>query len=466
MKDLKQGPLALLALHALAVPVHADPVIANYAVTTIATDEIERRPIRDIRKILESRELTTDNGLTFSVDVALEDSGTGDEIDESFMFLRGDFGSILIDSEDGSFSNVPRPAGFTAGGCARRDEGGEFRIGSAFRFDGVALKAGYLGFTGDSQRSALATEDGGGNLVNPAVGFDYSLKGLYTNARFNYCIDTGRLFPTRLGASFNYSDLGADDSFRDVMLPFGLGITGVGEMPGVFINAPTDILDGNFSIDRASFGGGLEIVHPFGVRIPPDLARSSRAIALLQDEVLRVNSVIVGLNFDLADQDERTWFMTDTPAFGANSMSDVRYETSFDIRTVGVYAGLQQERHYVNGNGVTTSGFLRATVGYAFHDVEAYDRVWANGLSGALNINQSNRFSDSDGMETVELAVGLNRSKGNLSDGFTLAANYGGFALIDYVRSDSTGDGTALDPEIGIDGDWSVWFGASMRLNF
>ena len=158
--------------------------------------------------------------------------------------------------------------------------------------------------------------------------------------------------------------------------------------------------------------------------------------------------------------------MTDTPAFGANSMSDVRYETSFDIRTVGVYAGLQQERHYVNGNGVTTSGFLRATVGYAFHDVEAYDRVWANGLSGALNINQSNRFSDSDGMETVELAVGLNRSKGNLSGGFTLAANYGGFALIDYVRSDSTGDGTALDPEIGIDGDWSVWFGASMRLNF
>lgn len=474
MSHSRIGLSALVIMPLLAAPVSAQLAIDGYRPffsygLGVSDDESGAESDRFVDEEFDfggRGSLIADNGITFSSRLEFDDDATGQEIDEAFAFVRGNFGSILIGSEDGSFSNGRRPAGFTAGGCARRDEGGEFRIGGAYRFDGVALKAGYLGFTGDSGRSALATEDGGGNLVNPAVGFKYRLDGLFAGARFNYCIDTGRLFPTKLGVSFDYSDLGADDSFQNQALPYGLGITGVGYAPGVFINAPTDIRYGNFSIDRTSFGGGLEVVHPFGVRIPPDVARSSRALALLQDEVLRVNSVIFGLNFDVADQDERTWFMTDTPAFGANSMSDVRYDTSFDIETVGIYAGFQQERHYVNGNGVTTSGFLRAVVGYAYHDVEAYDRVWANGLGGALNINQSNRFSDSDGMETFELAVGLNRSKGNLSGGFTLAANYGGFALIDYFRPDSTGGGAPLDPEIGIDGDWSYRIGASVRLNF
>jgi hypothetical protein len=48
--------------------------------------------------------ITLDNGLTFGVDVQLEanasSNGTGDVIDESFVFVKGSFGQILIGSEN------------------------------------------------------------------------------------------------------------------------------------------------------------------------------------------------------------------------------------------------------------------------------------------------------------------------------------------------------------------------------
>jgi len=48
--------------------------------------------------------ITLDNGLTFGVDVQLEanagTNGTGDTIDESFIFIKGSFGQVLIGSEN------------------------------------------------------------------------------------------------------------------------------------------------------------------------------------------------------------------------------------------------------------------------------------------------------------------------------------------------------------------------------
>ncbi|NBC34653.1 MAG: porin [Alphaproteobacteria bacterium] len=43
---------------------------------------------------------TTDNGLTFGVNVQLEGNTSGDQIDESFLFLSGDFGRINLGSEN------------------------------------------------------------------------------------------------------------------------------------------------------------------------------------------------------------------------------------------------------------------------------------------------------------------------------------------------------------------------------
>ena len=43
---------------------------------------------------------TLDNGLTFGVNVQLEGNTSGDQIDESYMFIRGDFGEINLGSEN------------------------------------------------------------------------------------------------------------------------------------------------------------------------------------------------------------------------------------------------------------------------------------------------------------------------------------------------------------------------------
>ena len=57
-------------------------------------------------EIIFSGSTTLDNGLTFGVNVQLEaesDSGTGtqDTIDESYLFFRGEFGEIVLGSENG-----------------------------------------------------------------------------------------------------------------------------------------------------------------------------------------------------------------------------------------------------------------------------------------------------------------------------------------------------------------------------
>jgi outer membrane protein OmpU len=44
---------------------------------------------------------TTDNGLTFGVNVQLEAATSGDQIDESYLFVRGSFGEIVLGSENG-----------------------------------------------------------------------------------------------------------------------------------------------------------------------------------------------------------------------------------------------------------------------------------------------------------------------------------------------------------------------------
>jgi outer membrane protein OmpU len=45
---------------------------------------------------------TLDNGLTFGVNVQLETQVQGDQIDENYLFIRGEFGEILLGSENGA----------------------------------------------------------------------------------------------------------------------------------------------------------------------------------------------------------------------------------------------------------------------------------------------------------------------------------------------------------------------------
>ena len=51
-------------------------------------------------EIIFTPSITLDNGLTFGVDIQLEGNTGGDQIDESFAFVKGSFGQILIGSEN------------------------------------------------------------------------------------------------------------------------------------------------------------------------------------------------------------------------------------------------------------------------------------------------------------------------------------------------------------------------------
>ena len=51
-------------------------------------------------EIIFSGSTTLDNGIQFGVNVQLEGNSSGDQIDESFAFIEGDFGRILMGSEN------------------------------------------------------------------------------------------------------------------------------------------------------------------------------------------------------------------------------------------------------------------------------------------------------------------------------------------------------------------------------
>jgi len=467
MTDTRLGLPALFMTSILATPVSAtewDIAFGGYSSSGFR--DAEGGFVNDDRGDFRLRStLTADNGITFSSRVEFESSGSTEEIDEAFTFVRGSFGRILLESDDGSYRNARRPDDFSAGGCARFGADGQLEAHVPLRFDGVGLSVGYSSFLDDNVRGALATEDGVGNVTNPAVDFDYRLSGTQFGGSASYCLDVGRILPAKLSASFNYSRLSGNDTIENQALPFGLGITGVGYAPGVFVNSPTDIQRGIFDLNRTAFGGGLEYMQPLGLKMS-DENRATLSAKFFGTEVARAFSFIVGLDFGMADQDETVEFRTSTPAFGINSGADIRYDTSFDISTYNLRLGLQHERHALNGNNVLTSTFLRGTLGYSFVDVDASDRVFANGLGGALNINNSNRISESDGMETATFEVGISRSKDNISGGFSIALDYGSVPLIDYSRPDSTPGGVPLDPVIDIGGDWSARIGGGIQFRF
>ncbi len=352
---------------------------------------------------------------------------------------------------------------YQVGSCAGGDHG-QTGAGTGYRPSG-GFSFGYVSALDENARPALATEDGAGGLVNPAAHFDYRLAGGYFKAAASSCFDLGGRGATKVTGSLNFFSLNGNDSLMNKALPYGLGITGVGYAPGVFVSASTDIKYGNFRLDRTGYGAGFEVLHPFSVNVfdGPDPSGSE---ALFGKEIERITSFLLSFDLDTADQDETTEFMTDTPAFGADSAADIRYDTSFDINSYNLKVGLQHERHRLNANGVVTSGFLRGTVGYSFVDVDATDSIWASGLGGALNINNSNRISEDDGMATASFEAGISRTKGNVSGGFSIAAEYGSVPVLDYHRPDSTAGGVPLDPVIDIGGDWSVRIGGGFRLRF
>ena len=99
--------------------------------------------IRGDQEVYVRPSIMVDNGLTFEARVELNDTVDGAPIDDSFVFIDGSFGRILIGSEN-DYATVPQVPNFSA--CGSADGNREityftprfagFQLGTSYSFDG------------------------------------------------------------------------------------------------------------------------------------------------------------------------------------------------------------------------------------------------------------------------------------------------------------------------------------------
>ena len=187
---------------------------------------------------------TTDNGLTFGVNIQLEGNTTGDQIDESFLFLSGNWGRFLIGSENSAgylmtitAPNVALPINsgsqtqhialpaLNGGEIFRspfgsttiepaRDNDGQKLTYFTPRFSGLQLGVSYLpdvDDTGGDRNSLIADTDAYTNGISVGVNYDNEFDGVGVQASGGFFYAEA---PNGLGvvttAGGNTVDLGED----------------------------------------------------------------------------------------------------------------------------------------------------------------------------------------------------------------------------------------------------------------
>lgn len=110
MKNIILGTTALVAATALTAgsASAADKIklnVSGYLMSTFSivdTDEGDYLPtdLRHEGEVHFTGSTTLDNGLTFGVNIQLEARESGDQVDETFMYVKGSFGRVNIGSED------------------------------------------------------------------------------------------------------------------------------------------------------------------------------------------------------------------------------------------------------------------------------------------------------------------------------------------------------------------------------
>ena len=188
---------------------------------------------------------TTDNGLTFGVNVQLEAATSGDQIDENYLFVRGAFGEIVLGSENGPayvmHYGADNDAGygleegdtgfywFTGGTNAalhtsrpvQLDNDGQKVRWISPRFSGVQLGLSYTPVARDDNDGQVPNEsqNGGGTHEDIfAAGINYDMK--MDNARVRASL-VGEYVGDTNGATTN-----ADNTVWDLAAGLRVGIGG------------------------------------------------------------------------------------------------------------------------------------------------------------------------------------------------------------------------------------------------
>ena len=206
-----------------------------------AGEDVQDVDVQEDSEIHFVGSMTTDNGLTFGVNVQLEGNTQNDSIDESYLFVRGEFGEIVLGTENGaayamSYGIPSAGAGIDSGdvcnwgapgGCfelattngnfARRDnDGAKIRYISP-RFSGFQFGASWVpeatqdddGFPTEGSNNGVNEEGIGSVAVNYDNKFDDIRVRLSAAAQFitdaNGTSENGA-YNTGLGARLGFGE--------------------------------------------------------------------------------------------------------------------------------------------------------------------------------------------------------------------------------------------------------------------
>ncbi|MEL6220225.1 MAG: porin [Pseudomonadota bacterium] len=297
--------------------------------------------------------ITLDNGIKFGVDIQLEGNTSGDQIDESFMFIRGSFGEVLLGNEnsagykmtyaapDVTFINVNSgsttafiPWSGTAAGLNTGDDIFRGTLGSTFlendrnndaarftyftpRFAGVQLGVSYARDGSDDNNSQQNLDgvalrdivDFGANYVNSFGDIDVAVSGRYGIA---------------------FSDVPGGDDPEVFAFGANLGFAGVtvggswGEQNGAGSEDGT-VFDVGVSYETGPWGVSVTYLH--GENVDDENA------ALGADE--EVDLFLVGMKYKLAK--------------------------GVDLSAFGAYVDFEEDIGDAGGSGDDVDGFIIGT---------------------------------------------------------------------------------------------------------
>jgi hypothetical protein len=175
--------------------------------------------------------------------------------------------------------------------------------------------------------------------------------------------------------------------FAGMGLP-NLGVPGVGDQFGFFVNSPVDSYSTNAFVHHEQTGIKLEgrIGQFFAIKDP---FIGDRAIGI---------SVAALAGVHLSDRHTKIGHSLDAyfPAFGINGDLTANYRTSVDELSVTPYFGVAMDKDMALENGAVFRSGVAARAGFSFTNWDIQDRLSADGLGGLVARNNSNEFSGTD----------------------------------------------------------------------
>jgi hypothetical protein len=300
-------------------------VFGSSDVDGLNTADFDGIDVKSDTEIAFKPSITLDNGLKIGADIQLEGNTSGDTIDESFMFIRGSFGEVLLGSENSAGYKMSYSApdvtffGLNSGtqdavipysgavnGVNVGDDVFRGTLGSTFlendrnndalrityftpRFAGFQVGASYARDGNDDDNTQVDCDnvtchffDIGANYVNSFGGFDVAVSGRW-GIGVNDAV--GAENPQVWGAGLN------------------LGFAGV-TLGGSFAeqnNSSNGLQDGisydaGISYETGPWGFSFTYFH--GENTDDEIGSGATAIALANDE--EQDAFLLGMNYKLA----------------------------------------------------------------------------------------------------------------------------------------------------------------------